>query len=176
MAIRDIVIWPDPRLKAKTETVEVFDAELQRLLDDMVDTMYAADGVGLAAPQIGVSKRIFVVDPSPQEPGKHLQFFINPEVVEAEGETLFEEGCLSIPGEVVEVKRHTRIRMRAQDRHGEPFEVDTDDFLAIALQHELDHIEGILLVDRLSSLKREMVKKRMQQIKAEREAERAEVR
>lgn len=161
MAVREIVTWPDARLKSENETVSVFDARLQSLLDDMVDTMYAADGIGLAAPQVGVSLRVFVVDPEPGNPEVRPRFFVNPELVEADGEVLFEEGCLSVPGEVIEISRSERLRVAAQDRDGHRFEIDADGVLAIALQHELDHLEGKLIVDRLSSIKREMLRKKM---------------
>ncbi len=170
MAVRDIVIWPDKCLKDKAEPVSVFDESLQDLLDDMLDTMYAADGIGLAAPQIGVSLRAFVVDPGAREGPAEPRFFINPEVVEAEGEIWFEEGCLSVPGEVVEVKRYTSVKMRALGGDGEPFEITANDLLAIALQHELDHIDGMLIVDRLSTIKRTLVKKRMRDLKEGRQA------
>jgi len=175
MAVRDIVIWPDPVLTTRSEPVEAVTDDMQALFDDMAETMYAADGLGLAAPQIGLGKRIFVVDTSsrqkegeeaPEGPG--LLFFVNPEIVVAEGSTLFEEGCLSLPGITVEIERHTHVVMRALDRHGKPFEVDAEGLFAIALQHELDHLDGRLLVDRLSALKRELTRKKMKRTKAER--------
>ncbi len=171
MAVRDIVIWPDPVLKTRAEEVTEVDDTLQPLIDDMVETMYAADGLGLAAPQVGVGKRIFVVDTSHREEGGGLKIFINPEIVESDGSTLYEEGCLSLPGVTVEIERFTHLKMKALDRHGAPFELEADDLFAIALQHELDHLDGRLLVDRLSPLKRELVRKKMKREKAERAAE-----
>lgn len=168
MAVREVVIWPDPGLKAQADPVKVFDGHLQALLDDMVETMYAEEGVGLAGPQVGVCMRVFVVDPEPNEPDSRPRFFINPEIIEAEGETLFEEGCLSVPGEVIEIPRHTSVKVRAQDRDGHSFELEAEGLLAIAIQHELDHLDGALIVDRLSALKRDMVKKKMIALKAER--------
>lgn len=167
MAVRDIVIWPDPRLREQTRPVETFDEELRELLDDMVESMYAADGVGLAAPQIGVGLRIFVVDTQPDDPTSPPVCFVNPQVLEADGETLFEEGCLSVPGEVVDVPRKTHLMVEAVDGDGRPFQVEAEGLLAIALQHELDHLDGRLIVDHLSSIKRDAVKKRMLALKAE---------
>lgn len=170
MAVREIVIWPDPVLTRPAEPVEAVDAALQPLIDDMIETMYAADGLGLAAPQVGVGRRLFVVDVSSNEDAKGhgLMVFVNPEIVSAEGTVLFEEGCLSLPGITVEVERHAKVTMRALDRHGEPFEVEAEGLFAIALQHELDHLEGNLIVNRLSPLKRQLVKKQMAKVKAER--------
>jgi peptide deformylase len=169
--VRDIVIWPDPVLKKTAARVERVDDEIRRLLDDMAETMYSADGVGLAAPQIGVSKRIVVIDTSPRQEGQRLLHLVNPEIVMAEGETVFTEGCLSVPGEAEDVERAAKVRVKALDRDGKPFEIDGEGLLAIALQHELDHLDGVLFVDHLSSLKREMIRKRMKKLKAERASE-----
>ena len=168
MPLRDIIVWPDPRLKRVAEPVTVFDAKLQALIDDMVETMYAEQGIGLAAPQVGINQRLFVVDADPEDSEARPRLLINPELVEAEGEILFDEGCLSVPGETIEVPRSTRVRMRAQDRDGHFFEIEAEGVLAIALQHELDHLDGKLIVDELSSIKREMLKKRMVSLKEER--------
>lgn len=172
MAVRDIVIWPDPVLKTRAQEVETVTPELRTLLSDMAETMYAADGLGLAAPQVGVGLRIFVVDTSGRDEeeggGQGLMTFINPEIVEADGSTLFEEACLSLPDLVVETERHTRVVMRALDGEGQPFELEAKGLFAIALQHELDHLDGHLIVDRLSSLKRQLVRKKMLKIKQER--------
>jgi peptide deformylase len=172
--VREIVIWPDPVLKKPASAVARVDDEIRRLLDDMAETMYAADGVGLAAPQVGVSKRIVVIDTSPRQEGQKLIHLVNPEIVKAEGETVFTEGCLSIPGEAEEVERAERVWVRALDRDGAQIEIAGEGLLAIALQHELDHLEGILFVDHLSSLKRELIRKRMKRLKEERASETAQ--
>ena len=173
--IREIVIWPDPVLKKVAAPVDKVDDGIRRLLDDMAETMYAADGVGLAAPQVGETKRVIVIDTSPRQPEQKLIHLVNPEIVEAEGTTVYTEGCLSIPGEAEEVERANKVRVRALDYHGKPFEIVAEgDLLAIALQHEIDHLQGTLFVDHLSSLKRELIKRRMKKLKAERASEAAE--
>jgi peptide deformylase len=173
--IREIVIWPDPILKKVAKPVDRVDDTIRRLLDDMAETMYAADGVGLAAPQIGESRRLIVIDTSPRQEGQKLVHLVNPEIVRSEGVTSYTEGCLSIPGEAEEVTdRAERVWVRALDRSGKPFEIEGIDLLSIALQHEHDHLEGILFVDHLSSLKRELIRRRMKKLKAERAAEPAE--
>jgi peptide deformylase len=173
--VRDIVIWPDPVLKEVAKPVDRVDDTIRRLLDDMAETMYAADGVGLAAPQIAESRRLIVIDTSPRQEGQKLVHLVNPEIVRTEGVTSYTEGCLSIPGEAEEVSdRAERVWVRALDRSGKPFELAADGLLAIALQHEHDHLEGILFVDHLSSLKRELIRRRMRKLKAEHAAEGAE--
>ena len=173
--VREIVIWPDPVLKQVAAPVDRVDDTVRRLLDDMADTMYAADGVGLAAPQVGVGKRVIVIDTSPRQPEQKLIHLVNPEIVKTEGKTIFTEGCLSIPGEAEEVERAAKVWVRALDYHGKPFEIVAEgDLLAIALQHEVDHLEGTVFVDHLSSLKRELIRKRIKKLKAERAADVAE--
>ena len=173
--VREIVIWPDPVLKKVAAPVDVVDDGIRRLLDDMAETMYAADGVGLAAPQVGETKRVLVIDTSPRQPEQKLIHLVNPEIVLAEGKTVYTEGCLSIPGEAEEVERANKVRVRALDYHGKPFEIEAEgDLLAIALQHEIDHLQGTLFVDHLSSLKRELIRRRMKKLKEDRAAERAE--
>jgi peptide deformylase len=170
--VREIVIWPDPILKQSAAPVDRVDDDIRRLLDDMVETMYAADGVGLAAPQVGVSRQLIVIDTSPKQPEQKLIHLVNPQIVRAEGKTVYTEGCLSIPGEAEEVERAAKVWVRALDYHGKPFEIVAEgDLLAIALQHEVDHLLGTVFVDHLSSLKRELIKKRMKKLKAERAAE-----
>lgn len=171
--IRDIVIWPDPVLKQLAKPVERVDDTIRRLLSDMSETMYAADGVGLAAPQIAVGKRCIVIDASPKQEGQKLLHFVNPEIVKTEGVTTYTEGCLSIPGEAEEVERAAKVWVRALDFGGKPFELECEGLLAIAVQHECDHLEGTLFVDHLSSLKRELIRRRMKKLKAERAAEKA---
>ena len=172
--IREILIWPDPILKEVAKPVDAVDDTVRSLLDDMAETMYAADGVGLAAPQIGVLQRLIVIDTSPRQEGQKLIHLVNPQIVRGEGRTEYTEGCLSIPGEAEDVERYAKVWVRALDYHGKPFEMECDGLLAIAAQHETDHLEGTLFVDHLSSLKREMIKRRMKKLKAQRAAEAAE--
>jgi peptide deformylase len=139
----------------------------------MAETMYAADGVGLAGPQIGVLKRLVVIDTSPRQEGQKLIHLVNPEIVRAEGRIEYTEGCLSIPGEAEDVERHAKVWVRALDYRGKPFEMECDGLLSIAAQHETDHLDGTLFVDHLSSLKREMIKRRMKKLKTQRAAEAA---
>ena len=162
MAVRTILHYPDKRLREQAKPVTRFDDELARLLEDMAETMYAAPGVGLAAPQIGVPLRIFVIDvASGDNEPSDLRVFINPELVETNGEVCNEEGCLSFPGVQEEVWRAERVRVRAQNAKGEPFELEADGFLAIAVQHEHDHLIGKLMVDHLSMLRRRLVHRTM---------------
>ena len=160
--IRPILSYPDKRLREPGKTVEVFDEDLRALIDDMAETMYAAPGVGLAAPQIGVSKRLFIVDvaTADDEPSD-LRVFINPEIVALEGETTFNEGCLSFPGATEEIDRAARVTVRALDEEGNPFELEADGLLAIAIQHENDHLDGKLMIDHLSILRRRLLHRAM---------------
>ena len=169
MAVRTILCFPDERLRATGRRVTAFDAELKKLVDDMAETMYAAPGVGLAAPQIGVALRLFIVDvfAGDDEHPSDLHVFVNPEIVERHGETVGEEGCLSFPDVREEVRRAERITIRAQDVTGRPFELETDGFLAVAIQHEYDHLDGVLLVDHLSLLRRRLVQRAMAKRAAE---------
>ncbi|HEX7625065.1 MAG TPA: peptide deformylase [Anaeromyxobacteraceae bacterium] len=170
--IREIIIWPDPILKEIAKPVDGVDDTTRRLLDDLAETMYAADGVGLAAPQIAVGKRCIVIDTSPRQEGQKLIHLVNPQIVRAEGETTYTEGCLSIPGEAEEVERAAKVWVRALDYSGKPYELECDGLLSIAVQHETDHLEGTLFVDHLSSLKRELIRRRMKRLKQERAADR----
>ncbi len=170
MAIRDIRKYPDPVLRIKTEPVKAFDAALQRLIDDMLETMYAAPGVGLAANQVGVSLQLAVIDVSGREekgPRRAPVVLINPEILSREGTVVAEEGCLSIPDYAENVKRATKVKVRAQDRSGKAFEVEADGLFAKALQHEIDHLNGILFVDRLSPLKKSIFRRRLKKALAE---------
>jgi len=160
MAVLDIRKYPAPVLKKKATPVSDFDEELQKLIEDMVETMYAAPGVGLAAPQVGVSKRLAVIDISARDEKYPLIVLINPCIVKKDGEIEFEEGCLSLPEYTAKVKRSEYLLVRAHDRDGNEVEIEADGLLAIALQHEIDHLDGILLIDRISSIKREFFKKR----------------
>lgn len=172
--IREIVIWPDPILKKIAKPVDRVDDGVRRLLDDMAETMYAADGVGLAAPQIAELRRAIVIDTSPRQEGQKLIHLVNPEIVRLEGVRVYTEGCLSIPGEAEEVERAAKVWVRALDYHGKPFELECEDLLAVAVQHENDHLQGLVFVDHLSSLKREIIRRRMKKMKAERAVETAE--
>jgi len=165
--VREIVIWPDPVLKKVARPVDRVDDSIRRLLDDMAETMYAADGVGLAAPQIAEPVRCVVIDTSPRQEGQRLIHLVNPEIVKLEGTTTYVEGCLSIPGEAEEVERAAAVRVRALDRSGTPFELECQGLLAIAVQHETDHLDGTMFVDHLSSLKREIIRRRMKKLKSE---------
>jgi peptide deformylase len=166
--VREVLIYPDPRLKQKAKPVAKVDAEIRALVKDMAETMYAEEGVGLAATQLGIPKRILVIDTAPRQEGEKLRVFINPELVSAEGRTKYTEGCLSIPGEAEEIERFAKVSVRALDEHGKPFELEAEGLLAIALQHEMDHLDGVLFVDRLSSLKRGLIRKRMLKYVADR--------
>jgi len=154
MALREIVVVPDPVLRRKAQKVRTFDADLQRLIDDMVETMRAAPGVGLAAPQVGVSQRVIVVeygedDEEDENAPKRLYVVVNPEIVEASEETeMGVEGCLSIPGLVGEVERSRRIVVKGQNRRGQPIKLKLQGWVARIFQHEIDHLDGILFTDR----------------------------
>jgi peptide deformylase len=162
MAVRSILHYPDKRLRIPGKPVTRFDDELRTLVEDMAETMYAAPGVGLAAPQIGVSLRLFVIDVAVgDDVPSDLRTFVNPEILSTIGEICYEEGCLSFPGVHEEVDRAERIKVRAQDVLGNVFELETDGLLAIAVQHEHDHLEGKLLVDHLSLLRRRLVHRSM---------------
>ena len=167
MAVLGIKKYPAPVLKKKATAVSVFDEDLQKLIDDMVETMYAAPGVGLAAPQVGVSKRLAVIDISSRDDQHPLIVLINPCVLRTAGEVEFEEGCLSIPEYTAKVKRSESLVVRAHDRNGDEVEIEADGLLAIALQHEIDHLDGFLLIDRISPIKREFFKKRYKKKKTE---------
>jgi peptide deformylase len=168
MSVRTILHYPDKRLRELAKPVTRFDADLTKLIDDMAETMYAAPGVGLAAPQIGVALRLFLVDVSTgADDPSDLRTFINPEIMENVGETCYEEGCLSFPGIHEEVKRAERIKVRAQDAEGKTFELVADGLLAIAIQHETDHLNGKLMVDHLSMLRRRLVHRSMMKRAAE---------
>lgn len=152
MALLNILEYPDPRLRKVAAPVAAVTPDIQKLVRDMAETMYAAPGVGLAATQVDVHKRIIVMDIS--EAQDELRVFINPEIVAAEGEAECEEGCLSVPGYYDKVTRAARVAVRAQDANGEFFTLDADGLLAVCVQHEIDHLSGKVFVDRLSPLKR----------------------
>jgi peptide deformylase len=150
--VLNILEYPDPRLRKIAAPVAAVTPEIQKLIADMAETMYAAPGVGLAATQVDVHKRVIVLDVS--EARDELRVFINPEIVSAEGEAEGEEGCLSVPGYYDKVTRAAKVRVRALDRDGTPFEVDADGMLGVCIQHEMDHLVGKVFVDHLSPLKR----------------------
>jgi peptide deformylase len=167
MAIRTILHYPDKRLRTPGTTVTDFGDAFQALVEDMAETMYAAPGVGLAAPQIGVAQRLFVIDIASADEPSDLRVFVNPRIVEASGEICWEEGCLSFPGVTEEIDRAERVTVRAQDRHGKTFELEAEGLLAIAIQHENDHLDGKLMVDHVGMLKRRMIDRAMRKRAAE---------
>ena len=160
MAKLEILEFPDPRLRTVAQPVETFDGRLGTLIDDMLETMYGASGIGLAATQVDVHQRVLVMDVSDSR--DQPRAFVNPEIVDREGEQVCEEGCLSVPGVYAEVKRANRVKVRAQDRDGETFELELEGLAAVCLQHEMDHLQGKLFVDYLSPLKRQMVRRRLE--------------
>jgi peptide deformylase len=160
MALLRIHHYPDPVLKQKAALITSFDDELRRLASDMLDTMYAAPGVGLAAPQVGVSQRLIVLDCSAKEGGPQPLVAVNPQILAGEGECCEEEGCLSVPEYYAKVPRQEKVRVRFQDLDGNLRELEADGLWAICFQHEIDHLDGILFVDRLSPLKRSMFRKK----------------
>jgi peptide deformylase len=165
--VREILIWPDPLLKKKAAPVSRVDDSIRSLVRDLFETMYAADGVGLAAPQVGALKRIIVLDTSPRQPEAKPVAMINPEIVVREGTTLYNEGCLSVPGEAEDVERAAQVTVRFLDPEGVQQEMHAEGLLAIAIQHETDHLNGVMFVDHISILKRELIRKRMKNLKAE---------
>ncbi|MDI6801086.1 MAG: peptide deformylase [Thermodesulfovibrionales bacterium] len=160
MAILEIRKYPDEVLKKKSLPIKGIDKNLQRLIDDMIETMHTACGIGLAAPQVGVSKRLIVIDISMRHEKQPVIVLINPEIVEADSLVDAEEGCLSLPGHSVAIKRAEKVVVKGLDRGGREIKIEADGLLARALQHEIDHLDGILIFDRLSSIKREFFKKK----------------
>ena len=167
--IRTILHFPDPELKKKSTPVTVINDATRALVQDMAETMYAAPGVGLAAPQIGVHQRIIVIDVSHKDEEPELIVAINPVIVHADGESYEEEGCLSVPKYAANVRRHARVVVKALDLDGNEVTYKADELLAIAFQHEIDHLDGILFVDHLSPLKREIFRKRYRRSREEEE-------
>lgn len=172
--VREILIWPDPVLKKKALPVARVDEKIRTLVRDMFETMYHAEGVGLAAPQVGVLQRVIVLDTRPRQPESQPIAMINPEILELEGETTYNEGCLSIPGEAEDVDRAAIVTVRYLDTDGKEQTLTADGLLAIAIQHETDHLNGTVFVDHISTLKRELIKKRMKRLKSDRAEPRAE--
>lgn len=168
MAILQVYEYPHPILKQKAVPVEQVDDELRKLLDDMLETMYDAPGVGLAAPQIGVSKRIVVIDAAMDDEEPAPMYFINPEIVwRSEEKKICEEGCLSVPEMRAEVERPDSVRVKYLDYNGKACEILAEEFLAVVVQHELDHLDGVLYIDRISRLKRQMLLKKLEKARKE---------
>ena len=165
MAVLEIVTYPNPVLTRRAEEVEKVDGTIRKLISDMVDTMYANGGIGLAAPQVGISKRVVVVDVRLYAESSSLISIVNPEVVAEGEEVIHEEGCLSVPECVEEIKRKTWIKVRGLNERGRKIEVEGEGMLAIALQHEIDHLNGKVILDRMSRIKRDLYKKRLQKAK-----------
>jgi peptide deformylase len=160
MAIRNILHFPDPRLRQIAAPVDTVDDEIRQVVDDMAETMYDAPGIGLAATQIDVHKRVIVIDISPER--SSLLVLINPEITGGEGKQTLEEGCLSVPGIYEKVTRFEKITVRALDRDGKPFELEAEELLAVCIQHEIDHLDGKVFVDYLSPLKQQRIDKKLQ--------------
>jgi peptide deformylase len=160
MAKLEILEFPDPRLRTRARRVESFDTALGRLVDDMIETMYSANGIGLAATQVNQHQRLLVLDVSEGQDDPRV--YINPKIIDEDGHQIYEEGCLSVPGIYANVKRAEKIRVEAQDRHGVTFQEEVEGIHAVCLQHEMDHLEGKLFVDYLSPLKRQMVRKKLE--------------
>jgi peptide deformylase len=160
MSIRIIKKYPEKILLEKALPIRDFDSELRKLIDDMIETMYAAPGVGLAANQVGISKQVIVIDVAGKDERSNLIELVNPRIAEASGETEVEEGCLSVPGYTTIVKRFEKVKVAGLDGTGKPVEVEAEGLLAKALQHEIDHINGVLFIDRIGRIKREFFKKR----------------
>ncbi|MFC1867022.1 peptide deformylase [Thermodesulfobacteriota bacterium] len=156
-----IYTYPDAILKTKAKPVDDIDEELQTLVEDMAETMYAAPGIGLAATQVGEPKRLVIFDLSPREEGRNLSVLINPEIVLAEGKIVYEEACLSVTDFCADVERCANVKVRGVDLQGNPVDIEAEGLLAICLQHEIDHLNGVLYIDHISSLKRSLYKKRL---------------
>jgi peptide deformylase len=160
MALLEIKKYPEKILKEKTAFVENFDGDIQRLIDEMIETMYAAKGIGLAANQVGISKRLCVIDTSMREEKRPLIVLINPVIIGKEGKEEAEEGCLSIPGYLTTIKRSAKVCVKGLDREGKLLEIEATGLFSRVLQHEIDHLDGLLIIDRMSPIKREFFKKR----------------
>jgi len=167
MALLDILKYPDPRLREVAKPVAAVTADTRKLVDDMAETMYAATGCGLAATQVGVNARIFVIDIAGEDEASDLKVFINPEIIDTSGSQTWEEGCLSFPGATEEIRRAEHVKVRALDQFGKPFELEATGLLAIAIQHENDHLDGVLLIDKLNALRRRLVSRKVNRFLAE---------
>jgi peptide deformylase len=166
MAVREIIIAPDPRLKVTCKAVAKVDDSVRQLMDDMLDSMYASNGIGLAAPQIGDNRRVIVCDVARKDDPPKPMFLANPEIVwESDEEMVYEEGCLSLPEHYAEVTRPTKVRIRFLDHQNEIREIEADGLLGTCLQHEMDHLDGVLFVDHISALKRGMILRKLSKLK-----------
>jgi peptide deformylase len=172
--VHEILVWPNPVLKQKAKPVARVDDDVRQLIKDMFESMYAADGVGLAAPQIGVLKNVIVLDTTPRQPDSKAVAMVNPEILSYEGKLVYKEGCLSVPGEAEDVDRAAVITVRFLDEQGDEQTLRCDGLLAVAVQHETDHLKGVMFVDHISSLKRELIRKRMKKVQAVIAEEKAE--
>ena len=162
MAQKEILTEPNKVLRQKSSIVEKVDKDIQKLMDDMLETMYAAPGIGLAAIQVGVAKRIIVLDIAPKDSPRNPMYFINPEIIEkSENQSTYEEGCLSVPGQFAEINRPEKCHIKYLDYNGEKKEIKAEGMLATCIQHEMDHLEGILFIDYLSKLKKSMIIKKL---------------
>ena len=162
MALRQILTEPNRILREKSSLVEKVDEDLQKLMDDMLETMYAAPGIGLAAIQVGIPKRVIVLDIAQKDGPKNPMFFVNPEIIEkSNSTTTYEEGCLSVPGKFAEINRPDKCHIKYLDYYGQPKEIKAEGMLATCIQHEVDHLEGILFIDHLSKLKKTMIIKKL---------------
>jgi peptide deformylase len=166
--LRTILHYPDPRLREKAKPVAEVTPEIKKLVEDMAETMYAAPGVGLAATQIGEPHRIFVIDTAGEDEPSQLKVFINPEIIERHDAITWEEGCLSFPGITEEIDRAAKVRVRALDENGKAFELEAEGLLAVAVQHELDHLDGVLMIDHMGALKKRIVDRKMRKRAVER--------
>ena len=156
--------YPDPVLRAKTQPVENIDGNLQELINSMTETMYKAPGIGLAAPQVGESIRLVVYDITPPEDSKRINVIINPEIISSEGSIVYEEACLSVYDFSPDVERAEKVLVKAFDRDGNPLEIEAEGLHAVCLQHEIDHLNGILFIDHISTIKRSLYKKRLKKL------------
>ena len=163
MATLAILKYPDPRLRQVAQPISEVTDEIRSLIEDMAETMYAASGCGLAATQVGVDKRLFIIDTAREDEPSDLKVFINPEIVELSGSQKWEEGCLSFPGATEEIRRAEHVQVRALDQFGKPFTLEATGLLAVAIQHENDHLNGVLMIDKLNALKRRMVSRKVTQ-------------
>ena len=161
MAILPIRVYPDPVLREQAKPVEKITPDVQRLIDDMAETMYAAPGVGLAANQVGILSRIFTIDIAPENGPSDLHVFINPEIIHKDGEIAWKEGCLSFPGVSEDIERAAKVRVRALNRDGQVFEMEAEGLMAVVIQHESEHLDGKLLLDRLGPVRRQIVRRRL---------------
>jgi len=162
MALREILTEPNEILREKSSKVEKVDKDIQKLMDDMLETMYAAPGIGLAAIQVGVPKRVIVLDISPKDSEKNPMYFVNPEIIEkSKNNSTYEEGCLSVPGQFAEIDRPEKCHVKYLDYNGNVKEIKAEGMLATCIQHEMDHLEGVLFIDYLSKLKKSVIMKKL---------------